>query len=355
MITCGRVDIGERERRLVAEVLDSGRLTRGPMSERLDAAISSWLGRSAYAVSSGTAALHLALLGCGVGPKDEVIVPATTFVATYNAVRYVGATPVVVDVDSKTWMPTHGQVERAITRRTKAIMAVHLYGVPSFTFNSLVHAHYRSTGRRIYVIEDCAEAIGARISGDLVGRWGDVAAFSFYGSKTVTTGGEGGAVAWTDPVIGDRMKHLAGQAQTRNRYEHDTVGYNYRLTELQAAVGLAQFERLDEFLAARRQVCEWYDGLLHPRFGRQQVAKDDTSGHWAFAVYRPPMQARVIERRLAESGIETRPIFPAVERDYDRIRVAHSLHHHGLVLPTHAGLSMGDVARVCEELHRADS
>ena len=355
MIAYGKATIGERERALLREVLDSGQFTRGQMCERFDAAFSGWLGRPAYAVSSGTAALHLALLGCGVGKGDEVIVPATTFIATYNAVKYVGAKPVVVDVDERTWMPRAGTVERRITDRTKAIMAVHLYGAPSHTYGSIVDEHFCRTGRRIYVIEDCAEALGASISGIRCGLWGDVAAFSFYGSKTITTGGEGGAVAWSDPVIGRRMVHLAGQAQTGQRYVHDTVGFNYRMTEMQAAVGLGQLERIDEFLTARKMVFDWYDASLPDKYLRQAVSKDDTHGYWAYAVVRRPMHARVVERRMAEAGIETRPIFPAVKRDYESIRVAHDLHHHGLALPTHVGLTKADVERVCKELVNADS
>lgn len=355
MIAYGKATIGERERSLLREVLDSGQFTRGPMCERFDAAFSGWLGRPAYAVSSGTAALHLALLGCGVGKGDEVILPATTFVATYNAVKYVGAKPVVVDVDERTWMPRPGLVERLITKRTKAIIAVHLYGAPAHTYGAMVDEHFCRTGRRIRVVEDCAESLGASISGIRCGLWGDVAAFSFYGSKTITTGGEGGAVAWSDPVIGRRMVHLAGQAQTGQRYVHDTVGFNYRMTEMQAAIGLGQLERIDEFLTAREMVFDWYNAILPDKYLRQVVSKDDTHGRWAFAVVRRPMYARVVERRMAEAGVETRPIFPPVKRDYESIRVAHDLHHHGLVLPTHVGLTKADVERVCKELVNADS
>lgn len=352
MIHCGQPYVGERERELVAQVLASGQLTRGPFCERFEDAFGSWLGRPAHAVSSGTAALHLALLGCGIGRGDEVIVPATTFIATYNAIRYVGATPVVVDVNSKTWMPDPGIVESRITPKTKAIMVVHLYGAPGYVHQDTVVKHYRRTGKRIYVIEDCAEALGAQISGVKCGLWGDVAVFSFYGSKTITTGGEGGAVAWGDPMIGLRMKHLAGQAQTDRRYHHDCVGFNYRMTEMQAAFGLAQLEQLDAFLGARRTVFDWYDAMLPGNFERQQVHKDDTHGCWAYAVagrYTHRMHARAVERRLESSSIETRPIFPPVVEDYD-LRVAWELHHHGLVLPTHTGLTEEDVEKVCRGL-----
>jgi len=362
MISCGQPDIGDREREAVAAVMASGQITRGPRCEQFEAALASEYGRPCHVVSSGTAALHLALLACGVGRGDEVIVPMTTFVATANAVLYCGAKPVFVEVCPKTWTISPQVVEERITSRTKAIVPVHLYGVPAVSFSDLVRDHFKRTGRRIYVVEDAAESIGCRRRG--YPPHGDLTVTSFYASKTITTG-EGGAVFWSDEVVGHRVRHLAGQAMTHRRYVHDALGWNYRMTEIQAAVGIAQLTRLDEFLARRRQVFAWYDERLPSDYTRQSVADGDRHGCWAFAVTKEygrggPMDSAEVANRMAARGIETRPIFPPVN-SFPQFRgfvahggwIANKLHAHGIVLPTHCGLTESDVDQVCEALVHA--
>ena len=363
MIYCGQPDIGVAEESAVLDVLRGGQLTRGPIVVEFEGRLAESQGGWMHAVSSGTAALHMAMLAAGVGPGDEVIVPATTFVATVNAVLYCGAAPVVVDVDPKTWTIDYGLAVDAVTERTKAIVPVHLYGVPAPSFRSFQCEHFRRTGRRIVVIGDCAESLGCLRSG--MPPFSDINCYSFYGSKTITTG-EGGAVGCIDRLFIERIEHLAGQAMTKNRYIHDAVGFNYRMTEMQAAIGIAQLARLPEFLAKRRQVFEWYSARLPETFRRQVVGKDDTHGCWAFAVVKKfvgAMDARRIEQLMMQDGIETRPIFPAVCHmphvrgvcKASRTVVADALHRHGLVLPTHTGLTENDVEKVCESLKRAAS
>ena len=363
MIYCGQPDIGDAEKAAVMTVLNSGLLTRGDIVRCFERSFGSINGLHMHAVSSGTAALHLALLAAGVRRGDEVIVPATTFISTVNAVLYCGATPVVVDVDPKSWTINIDLMSRAVTSRTKAIIPVHLYGVPAPSLDGWKRDHYRVTGRRIVVIEDCAESVGCLRSG-----WppaADMNCYSFYGSKTITTG-EGGAVGTQESFFAERVEHLAGQAMTPDRYVHDTLGYNYRMTEMQAAIGVAQLDRLPEFLAKRRQVFEWYNARLPDDFTRQSVAKDDTHGYWAFAVVKPfgkPLDARRVERMMREDGIETRPIFPAVSHMphvqakavCNPTPVANRLYEYGLVLPTHTGLTEDDVEKVCESLRKAVS
>lgn len=363
MIYCGQPDIGVAEESAVLEVLRDGQLTRGPVVADFERLFGGINGLYMHAVSSGTAALHLALLAAGVGRGDEVIVPATTFVATVNAVLYCGATPVVVDVDPLSWTIDLNEMAAAVTKKTKAIIPVHLYGVPTPSLEDWKVDYYRTTGRRIVVIEDCAESIGCLRSG-----WApaaDMNCYSFYGSKTITTG-EGGAVGTQDKFFAERIAHLAGQAMTKNRYVHDTLGFNYRMTEVQAAIGMAQLSRLPEFLAKRRQVFAWYNARLPDEFRRQEVAKDDTHGCWAFAVvkeYGRSLDSRRVERLMLEDGIETRPIFPPVCRfphvqekcRAGRTLFADALHRHGLVLPTHTGLTENDVETVCESLVKAAS
>lgn len=356
MIYCGQPDIGSQEKANVLDVLSSGRITRGPWCKRFEDRLYEKLRRPAHVVSSGTAALHLALAGVGVGKGDEVIVPATTFVATANAVLYCRAKPVAADIDERTWNISPGSVQNAITPKTKAVVPVHLYGLPADMSGILavVEGHYRRTGQRIAVVEDCAEAFGA--AG--IGTAGDAAAYSFFGSKTITTG-EGGAVTWRDARVGVRVIHLAGQSMTENRYWHDCLGFNYRMTELQAAVGVAQLGRLEEFLAKRRQIFEWYDARLPREFCRQQKPVGSDHGCWAFAVTHHRIHPPTTIRRLWEAGIESRPIF------YPLNRLPHvggiptprasRLHETGIVLPTHTGLKEGDIDTICLALKKAAS
>lgn len=364
MITCGQPQIGEDEIAAVTRVLRSGQITSGEECQRFERELrEQFNARGALVVSSGTAALHLALLAVGVQPGDEVIVPATTFVATANAVLYCKAKPVVVDVDRKTWTIDCTSVSMAITKKTKAIVPVHLYGVPADVggLTLLADDYYCRTGRTIAIVEDAAEAIGAMHMGRDVGAIGDAGALSFYGSKTVTTG-EGGAVIFHQGRVGMRAWYLRGQAQEASRrYWHGSLGYNYRMTEMQAAIGRVQLERLEWFLNRRRLVFAWYDQMLPDGFERQQIRESDSHGCWAYAVvkeYGGAMDAEVVGQRMLAEGVETRPVFyplarfPHISAGNAFTGVAERIHRHGLVLPTHCGLTEEDVHRVCEVLKK---
>lgn len=356
MIHFGEAILGPGEAAAVQEVMESGRLTRGPWCEVAERSLADITGQRCRVVSSGTTALHLALLAAGVRHGDEVILPATSFVATANAVLYCGAKPVFVDIGSSTWTINHERAIEAVTPRTTAILPVNLYGTPPPAFGSWQRDHFRSTGRRVAIIEDNAEGLGARRSG--VPAVGDLTTYSFYGSKTVTCG-EGGAVGCNDELYAARIAHLSGQAQTSERYVHDAPGYNYRLTELQAAVLAEQLDRLDAFLAIRRRVFSDYLEYLPHGFVPQVTSKDDDSGVWAFAVRKPGMDAAAVIRRMHQAGIETRPVFPPMQ-SHKHLRVfsssmcsvARTIHFEGIVLPTHCGLSREDVREVCRALAR---
>ena len=357
-IQFGDAVLGIEEREAVLRVLDSGRLTRGENCESFEALLTGLTGYGSHVVSSGTAALHLALLAAGVKKGDRVVVPATTYIATANAILYCGAKPVVVDVESGSWTVSFERAIEAVEEhKAVAIMPVHLYGVPAPDFMSWRDDYYRATGRLVRIIEDAAESLGCKRSG--MHPCGDFACLSFFGSKTITTG-EGGAVLFRDEMLGRRVRHLAGQAQTRTRYLHDACGFNYRMTEVAAAIGEQQLRRLPEFLAKRQQVFWWYDQYLSPAWMRQKVWKDDTHGLWAYAVRRPALEVPRVIRRMAQAGVETRPVFPWVTL-HRHLQGAHSyplpaaglLHHTGIVLPTHVNLSEGDVRRVCDELEAA--
>jgi len=310
--------------------------------------------------ANGTVALHLALLALGISPGDEVIVPTLTYVASANAITYCGATPVFVDSEPDTWNLDPDRVAEAVTDRTKAIMAIHLYGHPADMDPLLAIARERG----IAVVEDAAEAHGALYRGRTVGSIGDIATFSFYGNKIITTG-EGGAVVTNDDELAARVRMLRGQGQDpERRYWFPVVGYNYRLTNVAAAIGLAQLERVDWHIARRREVAAWYREFLgeDTRFKLSPELEWARSSFWitcavlseAVAVARDDVMSL-----LAAKGIETRPFFypmhtlPMYEglpRPKAGFPVAESLARRGLNLPTGAKLTRDDVRYVSEEL-----
>lgn len=358
-----------REAEYVSECLASTRLSMGKWVARLEQAfVQATSACFAMACSNGTAALHLAVMALGAGPGDEVIVPSLTFVATANAVTYTGATPVFVDVDPHTWTIDPAQVERAITPRTRGMIAVHLYGQPADmdTLGWIARKH------KLWLIEDAAEALGAEIRGQRVGSFGDAATFSLYGNKLVTCG-EGGVVTTNRSDVRYRVEHLRGQGMDpARRYWHTEVGYNYRLTDLQAAVAVAQLENLNNHIERRRQVAAWYDKHLEGiGVQRQGTRTGYTSSRWMVTVLLAPggFDLEMVAAEMADKGIETRPVFvpmhrlpiyfpapysghwyaenPAFCENSDRI------HRLGLTLPTHGALTETDVERVCQTLKEA--
>lgn len=209
------------------------------------------------AVTSGTTALHLALVALGIGQGDEVIIPDFTLIVSANVVIQAGARPVLVDVDPRTWCIDPAKIEEKITRKTKAIMPVHMYGHPCDmeAINEIARRH------GLYVIEDCAEAHGSEVNGARVGGLSDAGCFSFYGNKTLTTG-EGGMIVCRDPALAERLRLLRNQGFREPRFVHDVTAYNYRLTNVQAAIGVAQTEKADEKVAKKRWIAERYSALL---------------------------------------------------------------------------------------------
>ena len=269
----------------------------------------------AVSVSNGTAALHLALVSLGIGPGDEVVVPDFTFAATASAVLHAGATPVFVDVDPLTWTIDVNGVARATTDRTKAIIPVHIYGHPC-DMDPLV-AFARDRG--LFIVEDNAEAFGARARGQLVGTFGDAACFSFYGNKTLTTG-EGGMLLLRDEAIAERAARLRDHGMSPDRrYWHLEAGFNYRLTNLQAAVGVAQMERVQEILDRKRLLAERYETQLAgtPGIALPPRAPWSDPVCWLYTVRVEPelgLTRDELAERLLLNGIETRPVFEPLHR-----------------------------------------
>ncbi|HEX6902205.1 MAG TPA: DegT/DnrJ/EryC1/StrS family aminotransferase [Thermoanaerobaculia bacterium] len=309
-----------------------------------------------HAVScvNGTVALHLALMGLDVGPGDEVLVPSLTYVASANAVRYCGAEPVFVDSDRRTWNLDPADLRRKITPRTKAVMAVHLYGKPAPMADILEIA--REHGLR--VVEDVAEAIGATWGGRPLGSLSDVAAFSFFGNKVITCG-EGGMVLTGDEALGRKIRQLKGQGQDfERRYWFPVVGYNYRMTNIQAALGLAQLEKVDDYLAARDEIEAWYREELEGRPGIELAARDagERAVCWLFSAVLPhhagPARDEVMAR-LRRAGVDSRPFFypchilpPYLGGRPAECPEAEWLAARGLSLPTWVGMTREHVRRV---------
>lgn len=316
----------------------------------------------ATTVSNGTVALHVALLALGIGLGDEVIVPTLTYIASVNTIAYTGATPVFVDSVRKTWQMDPEDIRRKISPRTKAIMAVHLYGHPCEmkALGELARDH------GLFLLEDCAEALGSRYDGQPVGTFGDISTFSFFGNKTVTTG-EGGMVATNHKTLLDRCVHIKGQGLAAHReYWHDIMGYNYRMTNICAAIGLAQLERADDFLARKREIALMYrEGLqgldveLHGEHG------DVTSSFWMVSILVDEAAKRdPLRKHLNEHGIETRPLFypvhtmPMYSQRFQLLPVAEDLAWRGINLPSWPGLTdsqVDEITRAIREFYDKSS
>lgn len=349
--------LGRSEARYVADCVKSGWVSSlGEYIGQFEEAFAHFC-ETKYGVSvfNGTVALHLALAALGIGPGDEVIVPSLTFIATANAVLYTGATPVFVDVEAETWNMDPAQVERKISRRTKAIIVVHLYGHPADMdpLMSLARKH------SLKVIEDAAESHGALYKGRKVGSIGDVGCFSFYGNKIITTG-EGGMAVTNNARLAQKMRFLKDHAMSATRkYYHPLMGFNYRMTNLQAALGLAQLEKIDRFIARKRKIAQLYNDRLHsiPGLVLQSEAPWAQAVYWMYSLLVTPrngMSRNRLAELLKKQGIDSRPFFiPNHRMPYFNARtrsqslpVTERLSRQGINLPSSVRLHDSEIARV---------
>jgi perosamine synthetase len=352
-------DLSEREEEYVLDCIRSTWISStGEYIGRFEQRFAELVGsKHAIACNTGTAALHLALLGAGVGPGDEVIVPTLTYIASANAVRYCGADVRFADSLPGTWNVDPRDVERLIGPRTKAIVAVHLFGEPA----DLEPLRRLADANSVALIEDAAEAHGGTYRGRTLGSIGAIGTFSFYGNKIVTTG-EGGMVVTDDDDTARRMLQLRGQGQDfERRYWFPVVGFNYRMTNIAAAIGLAQLETFAEKLARRKEVADRYrSNLATSEIAFQASTEGGVTANWMVAVTLPVADAEERDRvgaRLDESGVETRPFFyplhtlpPYAGVASGSLRVAEDVAARGLCLPTSSVLSNDDVDRVCDLL-----
>jgi perosamine synthetase len=315
--------------------------------------------KHAVATNNGTTALHLALVALGLQPGEEVIVPTLTYVASANAVRYCNAVPVFVDNDIRSFNLDPDEVAAKITGRTKGIMAVHLYGHPADLDPILELAEKHG----LFVLEDAAEAVGARYKDRLIGGHGTCAAFSFFGNKIITTG-EGGMITTNDEKLAARLRLLRGQGMDpQQRYWFPVIGFNYRMTNIEAAIGLAQLERIDLHLKKRKTIAEAYDQRLASLSDRIILPTADYGVDHAYWMYTIVLRANVLKSRdqvmrdLDDAGIETRPVFYPMHvlppyRDAARgpFPRADFCSSRGISLPTHGRLTEEDVDCVVEAL-----
>lgn len=356
---------GNEEAYVVDAVRSTWISSTGKYVGRFEQQFSEFAGtRETVAVCNGTVALHLALLALDVRPGDEVIVPSLTFIATANAVRYVGAEPVFVDVSPETWCLDPDRIEAAITRRTKGIIAVDLYGHPA----DMDRINHLAAIHGLWVVEDAAEAHTAKYKGRPAGGLAKIGTFSFYGNKIFTCG-EGGALTLNDPDLVLRIRTLRGQGMDPDRrYFFPVTGYNFRLTNVACALLCAQLERADQILAKRQHVFDLYrqglDGV--EGIGFQPVADWAEPAPWLFCITADRESyghgRDDLGDYLRDNGVDTRPFFiplhtlppfraeSAARKEY--LPVTDRLGAAGLNLPTHCDLSDGDVARICELIGR---
>lgn len=311
----------------------------------------------AVAVANGTVAIHLALECLGVGNGDEVIMPNLSFVATANSVLYARGVPVFADIDPYNLCLDPTDIERLITPKTKAIMPVHLYGHPADMreINRIAKKH------NLLVIEDAAEAHGATIEGKKVGSWGDCATFSFYGNKNLTTG-EGGMITTNDEKLYHKMRFLRDHGMSKEkRYWHTELGYNYRMTNLQAALGCAQMERVSEIMAKRKQIYEWYEKYIKTsdKISINRTSLWATNAYWLITLEVEGYQEEdreVLMQNLKSLGIDSRPFFyPMSQMPYINATVetpvTDRVYQQGINLPTYFDLTEEEIKRVCEAVN----
>ncbi|MEM1930948.1 MAG: DegT/DnrJ/EryC1/StrS family aminotransferase [Sulfolobales archaeon] len=346
--------ITEDDIEAVVSVLRSGMLAFGRVGEEFEKQLARYLGvKHVVAVSNGTAALYLSLKALGVGQGDEVIVPDFTFFATASTALLAGATPVLVDIELETYTIDPDQLRKAVSNKTKVVVPVHLYGHPA----DMDRVTEIASERQLYIVEDCAQALGAEIRGRKVGSLGHVAAFSFYPTKSITTG-EGGAVATDSDDVADLVRLLRNHGQ-KSRYYHVELGWNMRITDVQAALGLSQLKRLDEMNEKRRRLARVYlEELASVPQIRLPIEKPGVKHVYnLFTIWVEGDGARDrLARYLRDRGIETavhypiplhrQPALAGAKRSPGCCPNSDIASRHVLSLPLHPGLSESDVIAV---------
>jgi len=355
--------LGGKELEYINDCIKSNWISsKGKYIEQFENKFANYCGcKYGISTTNGTTALHLALVSLDIGPDDEVIIPTFTMVATAFAVAYTRAKPVLVDAECDTWNIDVNKIEEKITKKTKAILPVHIYGHPCDMDEILKIAKKYN----LYVIEDAAEAHGAEYKGKKAGNISDIGCFSFYANKIITTG-EGGMVVTNNPEIADKARRLKDLAHSKEkRFLHTDIGYNYRMTNIQAAIGLAQYERINELIEMRRENAQLYNGILKDLKG----IVIPTERRWAKNVYW--MYSILINddfginrdefmERLLKAGIETRAFFLPMHHQPvfkkmglfkgENYPIADYISARGLYLPSSSQLGKQEIEFICNTI-----
>jgi len=350
-------EIGEEELEKVMEAVKSGWVSsKGPFIEEFEKEFSSYIGvNNGVATSNGTTALHLALVALGIGRGDKVLIPSLTFISVANAVTYTSAQPVFADSHPEYWCIDPSKIADKIDSQTRAIIPVHLYGHPCDMDGIMRIAE----DNNLHVIEDCAEAHSAEYKGKKVGSFGIISCFSFYGNKIITTG-EGGMCLTNNEKLADKMRILRDHGMNpEKKYWHDVIGFNYRMTNLQAALGVAQLKKIDLLSARKRQIATAYSKLLENLSSVISAPEMlwAKSAYWLYSILiEKTVRNKVIEH-LEKEGIETRPFFypihvlPPYKRTDLTLPIAQELSDAGLNLPSGPCLSEDQIQKVVESLN----
>jgi len=356
MIPVYKPFITELEQEYVAKAMESTWISsKGEFLEQFEGKLRQFLGaKHVILTNSGTSACHLALLAAGIGPGDEVIIPDSTYVATANAVRYCGATPVLVDVSKDSWNINTSLIAAAITEKTKAIFVVHLMGYPCFI------SHLKSICEQynLLLIEDACEAFGGMYEEQKLGTIGLTGAFSFFGNKVITTG-EGGCVVTNDDRVAEYIRLFQGQGQTEP-YFHPVIGYNYRMTNVAAAIGCAQMDNYSVICAQKLRLNELYYGYLHKHVRLQpQSTTIHKSANWMTGITVPEHDRNHIIKQLSKEGIDTRKWFQPIHelppyRQYksSALPISYKLSRTGIMLPSYPELRDWEVEKISDIILR---
>lgn len=358
-ISVAQPKLAGNERNYVLDCLDTNWISsNGKYIGAFEESFAAFCGvKHAIATNNGTTALHLALVVLDLQPGDEVIIPTVTYIATANAVRYCGATPVLVDVCADTMNIDPQTIENKITAKTKGIIPVHLYGHPAQmdVVNEIARKH------NLWVVEDAAEAHGAEVNGSKVGSLGTCATFSFFGNKIITTG-EGGMITTNDDELAAKLRLFRGQGMDPNRrYWFPVIGYNYRMTNIQAAIGLAQMENIATALADRERLAGWYNEALADLKEKMVLPNEASWAKQVFWMYNifltdgDEHKRDSVMQQLDAMGIETRPVFYPMHvlppyKEESTYPVADLWSGRGINLPTHQDLTREDVLRIAASL-----
>jgi perosamine synthetase len=351
------------ELQAVKECFDANWITEGPKSKEFVTKLSKVLNfRYGVLASNGTVALYMGLIAMGIKPGDEVIVPDFTFIASANAITMCGAKPIFCDIDETLHIDLK-KAKKLITRKTRAIMPVHIYGMACDMESVMQFAN--SNG--IKVIEDAAQAVGVTWNGKQAGTFGDIGTFSFFADKTITTG-EGGLVVTNNPETYEKLQYLRNQGRIdRGSFVHPEIGYNFRMTDLQSAIGLAQLEKLAEIIEKKKKILNHYAKSLSSEINLTKPSENSKSGHIPFRVcFRVKGGSQPLLKFLAESNIETRTFFyplhsqPSYIKKYNRITnrvaktnfsVSDKMFDEGVCLPSWVEISEEEIEYICEKIN----